>query len=138
MSEGLPEYFFRVRENGAQVFRVEAESRHRRIEMDPIASINLNKGEVKPQGERVLTREDKQAIRAWIRERQAIVAMREIDDVHRAMDQINLVAQWPQSRADDVQLDEVTEPLLMAMHDLRSVLVRRKAERLMKSGEEAG
>jgi hypothetical protein len=36
-----------------------------------------------------------------------------------------------QSRATDAQLDEVTDTLLLAMHDLRTVLVRKKAERLM-------
>lgn len=30
------------------------------------------------------------------------------------------------------QLEDVTDALLLAMHDLRSVLVRRKAERLLK------
>jgi hypothetical protein len=43
-----------------------------------------------------------------------------------------------QSKASDAQLDEVTDALLLAMHDLRSVLVRKKAERLLKAaGEEA-
>ncbi len=46
---------------------------------------------------------------------------------------MNLTAQWVQSRATEAQLDEVTEALLMAMFDLRSVLVRKKAERLMKT-----
>ncbi len=40
------------------------------------------------------------------------------------------------SKASDAQLEEVTDALLLAMHDLRSVLVRKKAERLMK-GEKA-
>ena len=35
---------------------------------------------------------------------------------------------------DDIlnQLEAVTDDLLLAMHDLRSVLVRKKADRLMK------
>ncbi len=37
---------------------------------------------------------------------------------------------------DGAQLEEVTDALLLAMHDLRSVLVRKKAERLM-AGEKA-
>lgn len=133
MSDLLPEYFFRVRDNGALVFRIDSENRQRRIDMDPIASVNLAKAEVKPQGDRILSREDKQAIKAWMRERQAIITMREIDDVHRTLDRINLVAQWAQGQADDVQLDEVTDPLLMAMHDLRTVLIRKKAERLNRT-----
>ena len=33
----LPEYYFRIRENGAAVFRVDTENRQRRIEMEQIA-----------------------------------------------------------------------------------------------------
>jgi len=55
MSSDLPEYYFRVRENGAAVFRVDTENRQRRIEMDQIAVVNTNKGEVKPQGDRELS-----------------------------------------------------------------------------------
>ena len=47
---------------------------------------------------------------------------------------MNLTTHWAQTRATDAQLDEVTDALLMAMHDLRTVLVRRKAERLMADG----
>ena len=55
-----------------------------------------------------------------------------MDDIHRAVDHLNLTAQWVQSRATDAQLEEVTDTLLLTMHDLRSALVKRKAERLMK------
>ena len=50
------------------------------------------------------------------------------------MDYLNLTTQWVQSKATDEQLDAVTNDLLLAMHDLRSVLVRKKADRLMKGG----
>ena len=49
---------------------------------------------------------------------------------------MNLTTQWVQSKAEDAQLEQVTDLLLLAMHDLRSVLVRKKAERLSK-GEAA-
>lgn len=45
---------------------------------------------------------------------------------------MNLTTQWAQSRATPEQLDQVTDALLLAMHDLRSVLVRKKADRLLK------
>ena len=35
--------------------------------------------------------------------------------------------------ATDAQLEAVTDQLLLAMHDLRSMLVRRKADRLGKA-----
>jgi hypothetical protein len=69
-------------------------------------------------------------IRDWLARRQEVLAARDIDDIHRAVDHLNLTAAWAQSKATDVQLDEVTDALLLAMHDLRTVLVRRKADRL--------
>jgi hypothetical protein len=58
--------------------------------------------------------------------------MREVDDILRTVDHLNLTTQWAQSRATDVQLEAVTDQLLLAMHDLRTMLVRRKADRLVK------
>lgn len=131
MSE-LPDYYFRVRENGAFVYRVDTENRQRRIEMDQIAVVNIRNGEVKPHGERTLSNEDLETIRVWMEERKATLAKRDMDDIHRAVDYLNLTAHWAQSRATDAQLEEVTDNLLMAMHDLRSVLVRKKADRLLR------
>ncbi|GAB4382397.1 hypothetical protein [Albidovulum sp.] len=128
----LPEYYFRVRENGAAVFRVDTENRHRRIEMDQIAVVNIRNGEIRPHGERSLSETDMAAIRDWMTARGALLARREIDDIHRTIDHLNLTAQWAQARASDAQLEEVTDALLLAMHDLRSVLVRKKSDRLAR------
>ncbi len=130
MPGDLPEYYFRIRENGAAVFRVDTENRQRRIEMDQIALINVRNGEIKAHGDRVLSDADMGVIRAWLARRQDVLAARDIDDIHRAVDHLNLTAAWAQSKATDAQLDEVTDALLLAMHDLRTVLVRRKADRL--------
>lgn len=131
MTAQLPEYYFRVRENGAVAFRVDTNNRQRRIEMDQIAVINIRNGEVKPHGGRTLTDEDSAAIAAWVEERKATLAARDIDDILRTVDHLNLTAQWAQSRASDDDLEAVTDTLLLAMHDLRTVLVRKKADRLM-------
>lgn len=131
MSE-LPEYYFRIRENGAAVFRVDTENRQRRIEMQEIAVVNIRNGNVKPHGEHVLTDEEQSVIAEWMEERRAVLTDRDIDDIHRAVDYLNLTTHWAQSRASDDDLEDVTDRLLLAMHDLRSVLVRKKADRLMK------
>jgi len=132
MSGDLPDYYFRVRENGALVFRVDTENRQRRIDMNQIATINIRNGEVKPHGDTSLTDDDIDVIRDWIGKRTMQLAERDIDDILRAIDHMNLTSQWVQSRATDDQLEEVTDTLLLAMHDLRSVLVRKKADRLLK------
>lgn len=130
MAGELPDYYFRVRENGAVVFRVDTENRLRRIDMDQIAVVNIRNGEVKPHGGRDLTPEDERAIADWMAERIAVLAERDIDDIRRAIDYLNLTAHWVQTRATDAQLEQVTDPLLLAMHDLRNVLVRKKSERM--------
>ncbi|MCA0922410.1 hypothetical protein [Pseudooceanicola nanhaiensis] len=132
MAGDLPEYYFRVRDNGAFVFRIDPDDRQRRIEMEQIAIANLRNGEIRAHGDRKLTEADEEAIRDWMTDRAELLAARELDDILRTVDHLNLTAQWAQSKAGDLQLEAVTDQLLMAMHDLRSVLVRRKAERLMK------
>lgn len=126
----LPDYYFRVRENGATVFRVDTENRMRRIEMDQIAVINIRNGEIKPHGQRQLTERDVAEIESWMTKRADVLAHRDIDDIHRAVDYLNITTQWVQSKATPDQLDDITDDLLLAMHDLRSVLVRKKADRL--------
>ena len=132
MTGDLPEYYFRVRENGAVVFRIDTENRQRRIEMDQIAVVNIRNGEVRPQGDRELSEKDLSAISDWVTSRTSVLARRDMDDIFRAVDYMNLTTQWAQSKASAEQLEEVTDDLLLAMHDLRSVLVRKKADRISK------
>lgn len=132
MTPSLPKYYFRARDNGAAVFKVDSENRQRRIEMEQIALVNIRNGEIKPHGDRKLTNADIGAIRDWMEDRIQRLAWRDIDDIMRTADHLNLTTQWVQSKATPEQLEEVTDHLLMAMHDLRTVLVRKKAELLME------
>lgn len=133
MTADLPDYYFRVRENGAAVFRLGTENRQRRIEMDEIATVNVKNGNIKPHGERELSVADRAAIADWLLARQTQLATREVDDILRTVDHLNLTTQWAQSKATDAQLEAVTDALLLAMHDLRTMLVKRKADRLGKA-----
>jgi len=134
MAADLPDYYFRVRDNGALVFRVDTQNRQNRLELEQIAALNIRNGEIKPQGERSLSPDDLTAIRDWMAARAALLARRDIDDIHRAVDTLNITAQWAQSKASDAQLDLVTDALLLAMHDLRAVLVRKKMDRAAPPG----
>lgn len=124
--------FFRVRENGAAVYRVDAENRQRRLDMQQIAVVNIRNGDVKPQGDQIPTAAERNEIDAWVVERRKIIEERRIDDLLRTTDHLNLTAQWVQTKATDAQIDMFADDLLMAMHDLRSVIVRRKADGLIK------
>ncbi len=134
----LPQYYFRVRENGALVFRLDGDARSRRIEMEPIATVNTRNGEIRAQGERRLSPADQAEIGRWLAARREVLAARDVDDILRTVDHLNLTAHWALSRAADDQLEAVTDALLLAMHDLRGVLIRRRAERLEAGGGGAG
>lgn len=135
MAGELPEFYFRVRENGATVFRVDTENRQRRIDMSEIAVINIKNGQIKPHGDHDLSSEEMEVIQDWMEERQAVLDTRDLDNIYRAVDYLNLTTHWAQTRAEDDALEDVTDALLLAMHDLRSVLVRKKADRLLKGRE---
>lgn len=128
----LPEHYFRIRENGAAVYRLRTDPRDQRIEMDQIAVVNTRNGEVKPHGGREITDADRAAVAAWLEERRTLLARRETDEIARTVEVLNLAAHWAQSRATDEELEALTGPLLLAMHDLRTVLVRKKADKLAK------
>ncbi|WP_400086764.1 hypothetical protein [Yoonia sp. R78084] len=126
----LPELYFRIRENGAAVFRINTANRERRIEMEQIAVVNTNRGDFKPHGDATLSPDEERVIGDWLKARLNLLAARDMENIHRAIDHLNLTAHWAQAKATDAQLEQVTDDLLMAMHDLRSVLVRKKADRL--------
>lgn len=130
MPTDLPDHYFRIRENGALVFRLDPDNPQRRLGMEQIATVNIRNGEIRPQGERALSDKDRVAIQTWIEERRATLAQREIDDILRLIERLNLATQWAQGRASDADLVRLTDALLLAMHDLRAVLVRRTADRL--------
>lgn len=132
----LPEYYFRVRENGAFVFLVDTENRMRRIDMQQIAVVNTKNGEIKPHGDRTLSDSDREAIENWLAARRAQLAERNLDDILRTVDTLNLTATWAQQSASAEELDAVSDALLLAMHDLRSVLVRKKAQQAKNNSDD--
>lgn len=131
----LPEFYFRVRENGAVVFRVDTENRMRRIEMTQIAVANVRNGEIKAHGDHVLTDDERQQIEAWMTARKSELATRALDDITRTIDHLNLTAVWAQQSATPEELNAVADRLLLAMHDLRSVLVRKKSRQAENTEE---
>lgn len=128
----LPDYYFRVRENGAAVFKVDTENRQRRIELEQIAVLNIRNGDIRANGDRTLSDEDMAAINTWMEERKATLAHRDIDNILRTVDHLNLTTQWAQTKASEEDLEAVTDALLLAMHDLRTMLARKKADRILK------
>lgn len=119
--------FFRSRENGAAVFRLDVENRQRRLDMQQIATVNLRNGEVKVANNQEIAEHERSEIDAWMDARRTRITARENDQVERLIDTINETAHWAQGRATDDQIEAASDALLMAMHDLRNVIARRKS-----------
>ena len=124
--------YFRTKENGASVFRVDTENRQKRMDLVLIASLNLKKATIKPRADTAPSPAEIAEIMLWIKNRQAMMVTRQTDNVHRMMDNMNETAQWIQTRANSDELDAIADDLLLAMHDLRSAIVRRKTDFLLK------
>lgn len=104
--------------------------------MQQIAVVNTKNGEIKPHGDRTLSDSDREAIENWLAARRAQLAERNLDDILRTVDTLNLTATWAQQSASAEELDAVSDALLLAMHDLRSVLVRKKAQQAKNNSED--
>lgn len=131
MPADLPEYYFRIRDNGASVFRITREGRQMRLEMQEIAMVNSRNGSIRPHGDHVLSEAEETAIHSWLEARRETLASREAGQIAALVEQINLVTQYLQSRASPAEVEALGDDLLLAMHDLRSVLVRKKSEALL-------
>jgi len=70
--------YFRIKENGAAVFRVDPENRQKRIELDQIATVNTRNGEIKAHGKAEVSDAEMGAIKAWLEARQALLTAREV------------------------------------------------------------
>ncbi|MEM8842298.1 MAG: hypothetical protein AAGD47_11030 [Pseudomonadota bacterium] len=120
--------YFRKRKQGAFAFRLDVENRQRRLEMIQIATIN-GKGEIRAQKRNPPTDAEHAEIEQWIAAQEADA---EETDAEAFVREINLIAHWVSREADDEEILTASDPLLLAIHDLRQIIVRR----LSKVGEQ--
>lgn len=132
MAATLPKLHFRLRENGATIYRVDSTNRERRLDLIEIAVLNLRNGALKPHGDAVLGADEAAEIAAWAEARRGHLAQQDALAAERCLEQLGQTAQWAQSRATPEALEAASDRLLLAMHDLRGVLLRKAAERLGK------
>lgn len=122
-----PTLYFRRKDNGAAVYRI-ATGEHARLDLQQIAVLKQN-GEVKPSGKQTPTEAELSEIAEWHDDRKSEQKARDAARVDRLVGDMNAVAQWVQANANDKQIAQSAQPILMAMHDLRTTLVRRMAGR---------
>ena len=120
-----PTLYFRRKDNGAAVYRI-ASGDHGRMDMQQIAVLKQN-GDVKPQGKQAPTDAELAEMAEWNQARMSGQTARDAARIDQLITDMNAAAQWFQANANDAQISQNAEPILMAMHDLRSTLVRRMA-----------
>ena len=122
-----PTLYFRRKDNGTVIYRVET-GEHSRLDFQQIAILKQN-GEVKPLGKQQPTDDELVEIGEWHDTRKAGQKARDAERVDQLVGDMNAVAQWVQANANDKQIAENAQPIFMAIHDLRTTLVRRMAGR---------
>ena len=118
----LPGLHFRRREGGATVFRVTEDGPSGRVELTPIAQVALKANEIRPQGGRVATAAETEAMAAWLAAERAAAGARVAGDCAAALGR---AAHWAQGQATEAEVAAEADALFLAMHDLRQALLRR-------------
>ncbi|NBB97075.1 MAG: hypothetical protein GVY34_02735 [Alphaproteobacteria bacterium] len=118
------DYYFRPRPGGAMLLRIDYDARLRRSEMHRIAGINRASGAVSVTEGHELTDTERALIGTWLTAKNGLEG-----EAAKAAEQIGHIAHWAQFRASPAELDAASEELLLAMQDLREVLVRKAAQR---------
>jgi len=106
------------------MLRIDHDPRLRRSEMHRIAGINARTGAVNITDGHTLTEDERARIDAWLAQGNGLPG-----DAATAVARIGHIAHWAQFTASPDTLDAATEELLLAMQDLREVLVRKAAQR---------
>jgi hypothetical protein len=119
--------YYRHRQNGVLVFRMEVANRQRRIELNQIASISKT-GDIIPHKRRAPTDEEVEEMTAWWATWQARKDADSLTDTEQFLVQLNQFTDWVQRRAEDGEVDALSDDLLTALLDLRHVVVRRLSD----------
>ena len=122
--------YFRIKDNGATVFRINDETRQRRLDLQPVAEANVRNGDIKLRKDVTLSDAELSEIKAWLDARSTVLQGREIEQARLTIEQLNTTANWISSKPDEAVADAISEDLLMAMHDLRTAIVRFKSKML--------
>lgn len=123
----LPTLYFRRKGAGAGVYRID-HSQNTRLNLQQIAVLKPN-GEIKTHGKHTVTLAENTEITNWYKARALDAHTRDNMRIDTLVSDINAAAQWLQADASDAHVSKNAETILMAMHDLRSTLVRRMTNR---------
>ena len=124
---GAMKLYYRHRKNGAVVFRLEVANRQRRIELNQIASISKT-GKIIPHKRRPPTEAEVEEMTRWWADWHARADTEQLTESEKFLVELNEFTDWFQRRAEHAAVDAASDPLLMALLDLRQVVVRRLSD----------
>lgn len=128
MTKPLPKLYFRVKANGATVFRIDTQNREKRLLLKSIAQINFRNLECKLSQDQEFTQDEKAEVTTWLADRSGTIEKQESENVHQLTDQMGIAAHWIQTKASDTQIEQLSNSLLLSIHDLRTTLNKRMAK----------
>ncbi len=129
--------YYRHRQNGVVVFRMEVSNRQRRIELNQIASI-AKTGEIVPHKRRPPSDEEIEEMTGWWASWQARQHTDDLSETEKFLVEINQFTDWVQRRADSAEVNDMSDDLLMALLDLRQVVVRRLSDLESEASSKTG
>lgn len=121
----LQKLFYRVSKQGADVFRIDLQNRLRRLDLQKIADIHLTNKTISQIKGIDLSSEEQSDMQNWLKMRQDQLELRSQNDINRLIESLNHAANWVENQADDEQISQIGDPVLMAMHDLRATIIRK-------------
>lgn len=120
--------YFRIKDNGALVCRITEDAGRSRTDLVPVATAVLRTGDIRLHGDETLTAEETAEVTAWMAARQTQLAERKRAQVQDLAEDLGRAAHWIKTEATAEDIDAMGDALLWSMHDLRSAIVRRKAD----------
>ncbi len=127
--------YFRIKDNGATVFRINDDARQRRLDLQPVAEANVRNGDIKLRKDVELSVAERAEIEAWLAARREALQARETEQARLTIEHLNATANWISSKPDEAAANAMSDDLLMAMHDLRAAIVRFKSKMLEKKDD---
>jgi hypothetical protein len=127
MLGGGRSYYFRPRPGGAALMKIDYDPRLRRSRMRRIAGVDAASGDIRVSDGHTLTDAEQALIAGYLERGNGLDGR-----AAKAVSEIGHIAHWAQFRANPDELAAVSEELLLAMQDLRDVLVRKAAQRSSK------
>lgn len=123
MKLNLPNIFFRVKDNGASVYRVGTAKSSGRIEFSKLATVVLKSQKINTQNEVTLTPDELREINEWMRQQRSD---RLAEDLRRISRDVNLATHQIASSSEiDDELEAAINTVLLSLFDLQREITEK-------------